>query len=505
MSSIILTTLNARYSHSSLGLRYLQANMGSLQEKTSLREYIINTRPIDIVEDLLNHSPLIVGIGVYIWNVEQTTQVVALLKQVRPDIIVVLGGPEVSYEIDQQAITSLADYVITGPGDVSFGRLCQDIINDRPPAHRIIAGQWVPLAELVFPYAYYTAEDIANRVIYVEASRGCPFKCEFCLSALDKTAWPFELEHFLAEMDKLYQRGARQFKFVDRTFNLNIATSIRILEFFLERLDEHLFLHFEVIPDHLPERLKQAIMRFPPGRLQLEIGVQTFNPEVQTLISRKQDNAKTEANLRWLNEHTEAHLHVDLIIGLPGEDVASFAQGFNRLVALGSPEIQVGILKRLRGAPISRHTERHDLRFSPVPPYTLLCSDEIDFATMQRLTRFARYWDLIANSGRFRHSVPLILAENPFEHFMRLSDWIFATSGQTHHIALERLFVLLHQAMIDDMCIEKEQTENALLQDYQLSGLKGFPKFMNRGNPQQVADTRQEMKLLARQARHVKS
>lgn len=504
MSSIILTTLNARYSHSSLGLRYLQANMGALQAQTSLREYIINTRPIDIVEDLLNHSPRIIGIGVYIWNVEQTTQVVALLKQVRPDIIIVLGGPEVSYEVDQQTITTLADYVITGPGDVSFGRLCQDIINGQPPKQRIIAGQWVPLAELVFPYAYYTAEDIANRVIYVEASRGCPFKCEFCLSALDKTAWPFELEGFLAEMDKLYQRGARQFKFVDRTFNLNITTSIRILEFFLERLDEHLFLHFEVIPDHLPERLKQAITRFPPGRLQLEVGVQTFNPEVQTLISRKQDNAKTEANLRWLNEHTAAHLHVDLIIGLPGENVASFAQGFNRLVALGPHEIQVGILKRLRGAPISRHTKTHDLRFSPMPPYNLLCSDDIDFTTMQRLTRFARYWDLIANSGRFGHTRPLLLDDKPFERFMQLSDWIFATSGQTHHIALERLYVLLHQAMIDEMCIEPEQAEHALLQDYQLSGLKGFPKFMRQNKPQNQGDSIGGSNTPSRQARHAK-
>ena len=172
--------------------------------------------------------------------------------------------------------------------------------------------------------SFYTEEDISRRLIYVEASRGCPFKCEFCLSALDKTAWPFPLAAFLNEMQQLYERGVRHFKFVDRTFNLNAKTGARILDFFLERLDEKLFLHFELIPDHLPDTLKERITRFPPGALQFEIGVQTFNPIVQAMIGRQQDNARTETNLRWLRQYTQAHLHADLIVGLPGEDLASF-------------------------------------------------------------------------------------------------------------------------------------------------------------------------------------
>jgi hypothetical protein len=163
-----------------------------------------------------------------------------------------------------------------------------------------------PLDQLALPYRFYTDEDIAHRLIYVEASRGCPFRCEFCLSALDKTAWPFPLEPFLAELQTLHNRGVRHFKFVDRTFNLNSKTCARILDFFLERLDERLFLHFELIPDHLPEALKTRIVQFPPGALQFEIGVQTFNPTVQALISRKQDNRKTEENLRWLRQYTHA-------------------------------------------------------------------------------------------------------------------------------------------------------------------------------------------------------
>src|SRR5690606_14978527 len=151
----------------------------------------------------------------------------------------------------------------------------------------------------------------------------------------------------------------------------------------------------------LPDALKAGIQQFPAGTLQFEIGIQTFNPEVQALISRKQNNEKAAENIRWLVENSQAHLHVDLIAGLPGEDIASFAQGFDKLVALGPHEIQFGILKRLRGTPIIRHTEAYGLIFDPHPPYSILATDRIDFASMQRLVRFARYWDLIANSGRF--------------------------------------------------------------------------------------------------------
>ena len=191
-------------------------------------------------------------------------------------------------------------------------------------AEKVITGGQPELAQIRLPYAEYTAEDLAKRFIYVEASRGCPFKCEFCLSSLDKTAWAFDLEGFMGELETLHDRGARHFRFVDRTFNLKTAVGVRILEFFLERLDDRLFVHFEVIPDHLPEKLKAAIARFPPGSLQFEVGIQTWNPEVQAAISRRQDNAQAAANLAWLRETSHALVHVDLIAGLPGEDLASF-------------------------------------------------------------------------------------------------------------------------------------------------------------------------------------
>lgn len=500
-STIILSTLNARYIHASLGLRYILANMGDLRPETNIIEYTINTRPIDIVEDLLQFQPEIIGLGVYIWNAEETLQLVKLIKKVSPETIIILGGPEVTYEVNEQEITQFADYVITGQADLAFSDTCRNILNNKPPLQKVIKSSPFKLSEINLPYKEYTEEDITNRVVYVEASRGCPFKCEFCLSSLDKTVYPFNLDLFLEEMQTLYERGVRSFKFIDRTFNLKIDSSIRIMEFFLDKMQyEKVYLHFELIPDHLPEKLKATIQRFPEHSLQFEIGIQSLNPEIQTIISRKQDNLKAEKNLCWLREKTLAHIHADLIIGLPGEDVSSFAQGFNQLVAMNPHEIQVGILKRLRGTPIIRHTEDYDIRYSPNAPYEILSSKLIPFSLMQELKRFARYWDMIANSGRFKYTRSYLLGTDPYQNFSILCDWLYRESGQTHHIALPRLFNLLFTAMTDVLNLNKEITTSLLLQDFSDSGIKGQPRFMLQADT--ITDNVTTRRSESRQKRH---
>lgn len=442
MTSIVLTTLNARYTHASMGLRCLRANLGELREDSVIDEFIIGGQTNEIVEKLLAHQPKLIGFGVYIWNVDETTKIVALLKRVAPEVVIVLGGPEVSFEIAEQRICQIADYVITGWGDLTFRKVALSVLRGPKPLMKVHAGQQPPLSELAMPYREYTDEDIAYRTLYVEASRGCPFKCEFCLSALDKTAWPFETESFLAQMDLLYKRGARQFKFVDRTFNLNAKVSLKILQFFLDRYTakDPIYAHFELVPDHLPDVLKETIAKFPSGALQFEIGIQTFNTDVQALVSRKQNNDKAAENLRWLHTQSRAHMHVDLIAGLPGENMQSFGAGFDRLVRLGPHEIQFGILKRLRGTPIIRHTAPYQMTFSPDAPYEIVANQDLTFNDMQRMSRFARYWDLVANSGRFANTLPLLLKEAPFDNFMMFADWLYATTSKTHQFALERLF-----------------------------------------------------------------
>lgn len=477
--TIKLSTLNARYIHASLGLRYLFANMEELRQQTQLVEFIINSRPVDIVESLLQDNPKIIGLGVYIWNAGETLQVVKLLKKVSPETIIILGGPEVTYETEQQEITKFADYVITGQADKIFRETCKDILNNNKLLQKIIKAPPFKLNEIKLPYGEYNEEDIKNRVVYVEASRGCPFKCEFCLSSLDKTVYPFELKLFLSEMQNLFDRGVRSFKFIDRTFNLKVETSIQIMNFFLEKMEkDQIYLHFELIPDHLPEKLKSIMQLFPEHSLQFEIGIQTLNPDIQEIISRKQDNLKAQHNLVWIRENTHAHIHADLIIGLPGETLESFANGFNQLINMNPHEIQVGVLKRLRGTPIIRHTDKYDMRYNPAAPYEILSNNIINFATMQKLKRFARYWDMIANSGRFKHTKSFLLGDKPFENFLALSDWLHEETDQTHSIALARLFKLLYKFMAQELKLDIEDTIEFLLKDFADSGIKGQPKFM---------------------------
>ncbi|MFO1020863.1 MAG: DUF4080 domain-containing protein [Planctomycetales bacterium] len=506
MAQIILATLNARYAHTSFGLRYLFANLGELKSQAALLEFEISQKSTDIVEMLLLQDPQIIGLGVYIWNVEQTTRVVGELKRLRPDITIILGGPEVSYETDDLPLVQLADYVITGEADLSFAHLCRQILAGEKPAEKVIPAELPQFDQLQLPYALYSEQDIAHRVVYVEASRGCPFTCEFCLSALEIPVRQVPLERFLQEMDHLLERGLTQFKFVDRTFNLNLHVSRAILQFFLERYRPGLFLHFEMIPDRLPESLRDLIVRFPPGALQFEVGIQTFNDDVSGRISRRQDNSKLEDNLTYLRTQTGVHLHTDLIVGLPGESLESFAAGFDRLIALHPQEIQVGILKRLRGTPIIRHDLEWGMRYSPSAPYEILQTKDLDPFTLQRLRRFARYWDLLGNSGNFLESTPLIWKDqSPFWSFLQFSDWLFETSRATHGIALGQLAEYVFRFLTEQRHLDPTLAAQTLWRDYQRGGRSDRPAFLRPftdvlENPNPV---RGRKMVPTRQARHL--
>jgi radical SAM superfamily enzyme YgiQ (UPF0313 family) len=362
MPDIVLTTLNAKFIHAAFGLRYLFANLGELQPRAVIAEFDINQRPLDIAEILLAREPKIIGFGIYIWNVTETTEVITAIKRVRPDIIIILGGPEVSYETEGQKIVELADHVITGEADLKFAEVCRVLLAQTaltltlspeergqredgsetfaapldlaaislnpatselasggnpilpfPPGEgrgegavlpKIIHAPVPEFSRIALPYDFYNAADLAHRIIYVEASRGCPFTCEFCLSSLDIPVRQVPLEIFLGEMQKLLDRGLKRFKFVDRTFNLNAATSKAILEFFLARHEPGMFFHFEMIPDRLPAELRAVIAKFPPGALQFEVGIQTFNPEVGTHISRRQNYERLADNFHFLRRET---------------------------------------------------------------------------------------------------------------------------------------------------------------------------------------------------------
>lgn len=479
MPDIVLTALNARYAHCAFGLRYLMANLGPLQARAVMLEFEINQRPIDLLEIILAREPKIVGIGVYIWNVVPATQLVAELKRLRPEIVVILGGPEVSHETDQQEICRLADYVITGEADLAFAEVCAKILSGIRPLMKVIPADLPDFSRLSLPYDFYDDRDISHRVIYVEASRGCPFSCEFCLSSLDVPVRNVPLQPFLEQMEKLLARGARQFKFVDRTFNLNLNFSKAILEFFLQRRRPGLFLHFEMIPDRLPEALRHLIRQFPPGMLQFEVGIQSLDREVCARISRGQNVDRVRDNLKFLKEETGVHVHADLIVGLPGEDLQAFGRGFDALLAMGPQEIQVGILKRLRGTPIVRHDQAWSMRYSPIAPYEVLQTSALSFVDLQRLRRFARYWDLLVNSGNFLDTIPLLWSgASPFERFLALSDWLHQRTGRRHGIALHALAQVLFEYLTEHRGQPPARIAALIWVDYQRGGRSDRPAFL---------------------------
>jgi hypothetical protein len=468
---ILLATINAKWIHPSLALRLLKANLGSLEKDCRIIEFALRQPLREKIEPILEARPRILGLSVSIWNHTATLE---LLKELwnswnlfpnnitqrhedtkaqrkikiengedkRP--FIVLGGPEVSYLPPEAEIFRYADYYIRGEGEIAFRELCAAVLNGEKPVINDEL-QEIDIAEIKTAYHLYTDEDVRKKLIYVEASRGCPFGCEFCLSGCDSIHTPqvreFPLEPFLAEMDELIRRGVKTFKFLDRSFNLNIERARRIMEFFLERMTERPFVvHFEMIPSRFPPELIETLARFPAGTLRLEIGIQTLNREVSARIGRPSEPERELETLRLLREKTNAIIHADLIAGLPGENMASFGKGFDQLWTVLSsfpdplfptpllPEIQLGILKLLPGAPISRHNEAFGMCYSLFPPYEVLETAAISSHDLDRIKNFARFWQLIVD--RLLLPTTHYSLTTTFDRFLALSDALLARFGQ---------------------------------------------------------------------------
>jgi radical SAM superfamily enzyme YgiQ (UPF0313 family) len=384
--------------------------------------------------------------------------------------VIVLGGPEAANlppdaPLLNPPVTTAADYLVRGEGELAFPDLCRSILAGRRPGtssavaalHRPAGGgptvaDAVPVdpARIDPGYRLYSEEDLSRKLTYVEASRGCPFGCEFCLSSLDRRVRDFPLEAFLGELDLLIVRGARAFKFLDRTFNLDPDRAGAIMDFFLARLrgkpgappaPQGLYVHFEMVPSRFPAELRERLTRFPAGSLRLEVGIQTFNREVAARIGRASDPEKELEALWFLRDKTSAIVHADLIAGLPGETAESFARGFDLLWETRPGEVQLGILKRLPGAPIARHDAAFRMEWSPEPPYEVLSSSTMDRAELDRIKTFARFWELIVNRGRFDADLDRLLPPGApaYARFAALSDRLFARFGRSWGIPLDEL------------------------------------------------------------------
>jgi len=356
-------------------------------------------------------------------------------------------------------LIGLADVVVRGEGENSFRDLCRShlagkdpILGAAPsgaifPAAKAISADLPDVNALKRGYGLYTSEDLGKKLCYVEASRGCPFGCEFCLSSLDRKVRFFPLEEFLADMDDLILRGARSFKFLDRTFNLDIPRAIKIMEFFLSRAQPSLYTHFEMVPSLFPQELRKTLERFAPGSLRIEMGIQTFNSEVARTIGRTSDPERELEVLAFLREGTNAIVHADLIAGLPGETLASFGAGFDALWSVRPTEIQLGMLKRLPGTPIIRHDSPFGMRYSPEPPYEVIETAHMSEGELARVRNFARFWELIVNRGHFDDLLPKLLPKSDavFDRFMGIADSLHHTLGRSWGIPRDELRAILTQ------------------------------------------------------------
>ncbi len=431
--AIILATINARYSHTSFGLRYLKANMHEFEECCRIMEFSHDLTVQEVAETIINGKPDIVGLSCYIWNIEDMLKVAEIIKAILPETLLVFGGPEVSYEYEE--FLPYCDYLIRGEGEYALYHLLQAWQTGKLPESKVLEEPICDINTLKLPYYLYSDDDIAHRLIYVEATRGCPFTCEFCLSSLSRGVREFDLDKFLSEMEILINRGVRQFKFVDRTFNLKFANVKKILEFFKARWHEGMILHFEIFPDKLSPQMLEEIKNFPAGGLHLEAGVQSFYEPSLRAISRRQDEAKTIANLTFISEQTGADIHADLVAGLPHATFATFAEDFNKLFACHPAELQIGILKRLRGAPIDRHTVEFKMVYSKYPPYEIMQTSTMSYDELQQIKRLARYFDIFYNAGNFREETQTLTS---FADWLDFSNYIWTNYRQTHKISLKR-------------------------------------------------------------------
>ena len=469
---IWIAAINARHSHASMGARCLLANLGELRPQAALAEFTIQQSAAEIAEAIVAQPPRILGLGVYVWNAARVAELLPILRRKSPEMKIVLGGPEIA------ETAGGADVLILGEGDLAFAALCRDALAGRP-TDRIIRPAPPDLATLQLPYDEYTDDDLAHRLLYVESSRGCAMRCDYCVSANDESVRFIPLPALLAAFDQLLARGARQFKFCDRSFNLDVPRAVEILAFFLERLARSpgLFLHFEMLPDRFPAELREALAAFPPRSLQLEIGLQSFNPAVLDTIRRPQRLDRAADNLRFLREQTHTWLHTDLIAGLPGETLESFATGFDRLFALGPHEIQLGILKKLPGAPLARHDDEFAMRYDPTPPYEIRATRDWPAEHLVRTARFAHYWDAIVNSQRFIPAAPLIWQNAPsvFAAFLAFSDWMAARFPREHGVPLADLVEATFDFLTQVRGVAPAAAADALLRGYRHAGARDVP------------------------------
>ncbi|MEH7276149.1 B12-binding domain-containing radical SAM protein [Neobacillus vireti] len=459
--NVICCTLNAKYIHTNLAIRYLKA-YAAPEFNIHLKEYTIKDPVINIVSDLYQQKPTVIGFSCYIWNIEETIKVVNMIKKIDPSIQIVFGGPEVTYDINEwmEKLPSV-DFIVMGEGEYTFKQLLSEINGERnyKNVHGIayrdngqvkITPQMnkLDLRELPSPYRF--TEDkthLGKRVTYIETSRGCPFSCQFCLSSIEVGVRYFDREKIKDDIRYLMANGAKTIKFVDRTFNISRSYAMEMFRFLI---DEHLpgtVFQFEITADIMrPEVIEFLNNEAPKGLFRFEIGVQSTNDYTNELVMRKQNFAKLTRTVTMVKDGGKIDQHLDLIAGLPEEDYSSFRKTFNDVFELRPEELQLGFLKMLRGTGLRLRAEDHDYVYMDHSPYEILGNNILPFDDILRIKQvedvLEKYW----NDHRMNHTIEYLVTKvfpSPFDFFQEFGAyWDMQGWSRIGH-QLEDLFLRL--------------------------------------------------------------
>lgn len=415
--NVVLSTLNSKFIHSSLALRYLKAYGEAHGQAYDIVEYTINMPVLHILSDITEHDIDILGFACYIWNIEMTLHVVDMVKAVRPDIKIVLGGPEVSFTADEllERCPNI-DYIVQGEGEEAFHALVtalqlgNDGLNPVIPGVRgrrdgsilgsLEAVEVSDLSTIPFPYTEEDMEDLEHKIIYYESSRGCPFSCQYCLSGNKNTVRFFPQERTLEELQWFIDHGVKQVKFVDRTFNCAPHHHRPLMEFMRDS-DTDMNFHLEMEPELVTEWETNILCETPPGRIQIEVGVQSTHKKTLDAINRYNDWPYIQKSIRPIIQAGRTHVHMDLIVGLPHEDFNRFGQSFNDLFSLQPHALQIGFLKLLKGSGVRRMRE-YKYVADPLAPYEVLSTHVLPYDDVRFLKYFEDVFERFYNSERFR-------------------------------------------------------------------------------------------------------
>lgn len=435
---VLLTAINSKYIHTGLGLRYVGEYAKSKGHSVKLLEETINTPILAVLEKIMQGEAQVYGFSVHIWNKLFVFRLIKMLRKLRPEAVIVIGGPEVAFDAERIfKELHAADYIVQGEGEIIFSGLLHSLeLGGSVPRHiayvkngkvELNGGTVVltDLAELPFPYPDLPEVLAEHKIVYYECTRGCPFHCAYCLSGISRSVRRRPLGMVLRDLDKFIAAGAPLVKFVDRTYNLDEEYFLPIMRH-LAAADTKATFHFEIKADILSEKVLDFLATVPKGRFQLEIGIQSTHKPTLKAINRQDNWDKLSANVRRLLSFKNMHIHVDLIAGLPYEDLPTFVKSFNDVYSLQADMLQLGFLKVLPGTQLCRETQKYGLAYMDEPPYEILATKYMPYGDMQLLKRVENILDQTGNSGAFPHILAALIERSgseAFAFYQQLTDW----------------------------------------------------------------------------------